>query len=85
VVASFLIELTWVSFLGILNGAIVGVGFHYALYDRFLREEGAEFLMPWGEISLVVFGAYILTLISTIWPVLKAASISPAEALRDVQ
>jgi len=85
VVSSFLIELTWISFLGILNGALVGIGFHYALYDRFLREEGASFVMPWAEISLIVFGAYLLTLIATIWPVLKAASISPAEALRDVQ
>ncbi|MEE3083321.1 MAG: FtsX-like permease family protein [Candidatus Thermoplasmatota archaeon] len=85
VVSSFLIELTWISFLGILNGALVGIGFHYALYDRFLREEGASFMMPWAEISMIVFGAYLLTLIATIWPVLKASSISPAEALRDVQ
>ena len=49
VVATFLIELSWVSFLGILNGALVGVGFHYALYDRFLKEDGAEFIMPWNE------------------------------------
>jgi len=84
VVATFLVELSWVSFLGILNGALVGVGFHYALYDRFLKEEGAEFIMPWNEIALIVLGAYILTLIATLWPVRKAASIRPAEALRDV-
>ena len=85
VVSSFLIELSWVSFLGILNGAVVGIGFHYALYDRFLREEGASFLMPWAEISMIVVGAYALTLLATVWPVLKAASIKPAEALRDVE
>jgi putative ABC transport system permease protein len=84
VVATFLVELSWVSFLGILNGALVGVGFHYALYDRFLKEDGAEFIMPWNEIYLIVIGAYILTLLATLWPVRKAASIRPAEALRDV-
>ena len=84
VVATFLVELSWVSFLGILNGALVGIGFHYALYERFLKEDGAEFIMPWDEIFLIVIGAYLLTLIATIWPVRKAASIRPAEALRDV-
>jgi len=84
VVATFLVELSWVSFLGILNGALVGVGFHYALYDRFLKEDGADFIMPWNEIYLIVIGAYILTLIATLWPVRQAASIRPAEALRDV-
>ena len=83
VVAAFLIELSWVSFLGILNGALVGVGFHYALYERFLKEDGAEFIMPWAEISMIVFGAYLLTLIATLWPVRQAASIRPAEALRE--
>ena len=83
VVATFLVELSWVSFLGILNGALVGVGFHYALYDRFLKEDGADFIMPWNEIYLIVIGAYVLTLLATLWPVRKAASIRPAEALRD--
>ena len=84
VVATFLVELSWVSFLGILNGALVGVGFHYALYDRFMKDDGADFIMPWTEIYLIVIGAYVLTLIATLWPVRKAASIRPAEALRDV-
>ena len=84
VVAAFLVELSWVSFLGILNGALVGIGFHYSLYERFLKDDGAEFLMPWAEISAIIIGAYALTLIATVWPVLKAASIRPAEALRDV-
>lgn len=85
VVAGYLTELTWVSLLGILNGAIVGVGFHYQLYVKFLKDEGAEFVLPWGQISLIVFGAYLLTILATVWPVRKAASIHPAEALRDIE
>ncbi len=84
VVATFLVELSWVSFLGILNGAMVGIGFHYALYERFLKEDGADFIMPWNEIFLIVIGAYLLTLLATLWPVRQAAKIRPAEALRDV-
>ena len=84
VVAGFLVELSWISFLGIFNGALVGIGFHYALYERFLAEDGAPFLLPWMEIWTIVIGAYVLTLLATVWPVRTAATIRPAEALRDV-
>lgn len=85
VVAGYLTELTWISLLGILNGAAVGVGFHYQLYIKFLKDEGAEFVLPWQQISLIVIGSYLLTLLATIWPVRKAANIHPAEALRDIE
>jgi putative ABC transport system permease protein len=85
VIAGYLTELTWVSLLGILNGAAVGVGFHYQLYIKFLKDEGAEFVLPWGQISLIILGAYLLTILATAWPVRRAASIHPAEALRDIE
>jgi putative ABC transport system permease protein len=84
VVASFLIELSWVSLLGILNGASIGIAFHWSLYKRFIEPEGGEFMMPWAEVTAVVLGAYLLTLLATIWPVRLAAQITPAEALREV-
>jgi putative ABC transport system permease protein len=85
VVAGYLVELTWISLLGILNGAVVGIGFHYQLYVKYLRDEGAEFILPWQQISGIILGAYLLTLLATTWPVMKAASIHPAEALRDIE
>jgi putative ABC transport system permease protein len=85
VVAGYLAELTWVSLLGILNGAVVGVGFHYQLYVKFLKDEGAEFVLPWGQITMIILGAYLLTVLATAWPVRRAASIHPAEALRDIE
>jgi len=85
VVAGYLAELTWVSLLGILNGAVVGIGFHYQLYVKFLKDEGAEFVLPWGQITIIILGAYLLTVLATAWPVRKAASIHPAEALRDIE
>ena len=85
VIAGYLTELTWVSLLGILNGAAVGVGFHYQLYVKFLKDEGADFVLPWGQITLIILGAYLLTILATAWPVRRAASIHPAEALRDIE
>jgi putative ABC transport system permease protein len=85
VVAGYLVELTWISLLGILNGAVVGIGFHYQLYVKYLRDEGAEFILPWQQISGIILGAYLLTLLATTWPVMRAASVHPAEALRDLE
>ena len=85
VVSGYLAELTWISLLGILNGAVVGIGFHYRLYVKFLKDEGAEFVLPWGQIAVIILGAYLLTVLATAWPVRRAASIHPAEALRDIE
>jgi putative ABC transport system permease protein len=84
VIGGYILELTWVSLMGIINGVIVGVGFHWYLYTKFWRERGEEFSMPWVSISLIVAGAYILVLLATAIPVRRAASIQPAEALRDI-
>ena len=82
VIAGFLVEIAWVSVLGIINGVLVGIGFHHALWERYLREEGAEFILPWSAIATVAFGALILTLLATAAPVRRASLVEPAEALR---
>ena len=82
VVSGFLAEIAWISVLGILNGVLVGIGFHHALWDRYLREEGAEFLLPWVSIMVVAIGALVCTLLATAAPVRRASRVSPAEALR---
>ena len=44
VTASFLIEVSWVGVLGILNGVLVALGFHYSLYRAFWEDQGADFV-----------------------------------------
>jgi putative ABC transport system permease protein len=83
VTISFLIEVSWVSVLGMLNGVIVAIGFHRALYTAFWQSQGAEFTLPWDSILIVFFGGWLLVLIATAVPVSRAAKISPAAALRD--
>ena len=83
VTVSFLIEVSWVSVLGMLNGVIVAIGFHRALYTAFWQSQGAEFTLPWNSILMVFFGGWLLVLIATAVPVSKAAKISPSAALRD--
>ncbi|MDP6010388.1 MAG: ABC transporter permease [Candidatus Poseidoniaceae archaeon] len=84
VVGGYLLELSWISLLGILNGLVVGIGFHWYLYERFWKDEGAAFTLPWVTLLWVVIGAWLLILAATAIPVRRAASIHPAEALREI-
>jgi putative ABC transport system permease protein len=84
VVLSFLIEVSWVAVLGILNGVIIAVGFHRALYVAFWEEQGAAFSLPWSTILLVVFGGWILVLLATLVPIRSATKVPPSAALRDI-
>jgi len=84
VVSGYLIELTWVSLMGIINGVMVGIGFHWYLYTKFWQERGEDFSMPMQSIIFIVLGSYFLVLLATIVPVARAAKILPAEALRDI-
>ena len=84
VLFGYLLELTWISLLGMLNGVLVAVAFHYQLYRTFWQEQGEVFTMPWGQIALLVAISYALVLLSTAVPVRRASRIHPAEALRQV-
>ncbi len=82
VVHGFVAEISWISVLGVVNGVLVGIVFHHALWDRYLREEGAAFVLPWGSIAAVAVGALLFTMLATAAPVRRASMIEAAEALR---
>ena len=81
VMSSMLIEVSWTSLMGIINGALVAVGFHVALHSTFWKEQNVDLILPWQEIILIIIGGWILVMISTIIPVKRAVSISPSEAI----
>ena len=83
VMLSFMIEVSWVAVLGIINGVVIAIGFHRALYVAFWEEQGASFSLPWPTIILVVFGGWILVLLATAAPIKRATSIPPSAALRE--
>ena len=84
VMLSFLIEVSWVAVLGILNGVIIAVGFHRALYVAFWEEQGAAFSLPWSTILMVVFGGWILVMLATLIPIRSATKVPPSAALREI-
>ena len=77
-----LVEVGWVSMLGIINGVIVALMFHVGLHSAIWEEEGAALVLPWGTVWLVLFGGVILVFLATISPVRAASRIEPSEALR---
>ena len=74
VMKTMLTEISWISLLGLLNGAIVAMAFHVALHRTFWEEQGADLILPWFEVTSVVLADGFLFLIATIIPVRKAYS-----------
>ena len=81
VLRTMLTEISWISLLGLINGALVALAFHVALHTTFWEEQGAELILPWFEVTAVVLGGWILVLLATFIPVRKATQITPSEAL----
>ena len=60
VMKTMLTEISWISLLGLLNGAFVAIAFHIALHRTFWEEQGADLILPWFEVIAVVLGAGFL-------------------------
>ena len=64
-----------------INGAIVALGFHLALYQTFWEEQGAKLILPWIEVFAIIIGGWFLVILATWVPVKKATRITPSESL----
>ena len=84
VTATFLVEVSWVGLLGILNGVLVAIGFHRSLYNSFWKDQGADFALPWSSIITVLVGGWLLIIMATLVPIRAASKIPPSAALRDL-
>ena len=82
---SMIIEVSWTSLMGIVNGALVAIAFHVALHSTFWEQQNVDLILPWSQIFLIVIGGWVMVLIATIIPVRKAISISPAEAISAIE
>lgn len=82
VLRMFSIEVSWVAVLGMLNGLVIGYGFHLVLYTALWKDEGVAFAFPWlSTLAVFVFG-WLVVLVTTAFPVRQAANIPPSAALR---
>ena len=83
ILASYLIESSFISLLGILMGVGLGTLLSINLVDEFAQEvPGLTFAVPWSELGIIIVLAYLFSLLTTFLPARQAAGIYPAEALR---
>ena len=82
---SFLVESSFVSLLGVIIGALLGLILSYnAVVD--IREEQAidtiRFAIPWAQMAVILSLTYLFSLLATYVPARQASKVYPAEALR---
>lgn len=85
VAASFLLEAMVVAVLGILAGLTLGIILSRNLISSPEFSGGTEFtsfVVPWGQLGVMIGIALVAAAIMTIVPSRKAASVPVAEALR---
>ena len=80
----FSVEVSWVAVLGLLNGLVIGYGFHVMLYNALWKAEGAVFSFPWLGTGFLFLLSWAVVLFTTSLPVRRAAAIPPSAALRAV-
>lgn len=84
ILKAFLLETSFMSLLGIAVGTLMGLGISYTIFEWGGFSKMSVFVIPWGEILMVLLIAFSITLAATLPPSRGAARLAPAEALRRV-
>ena len=83
VLASFLIESSYISLLGILIGVGLGLVVSVNVYLQLFDSDGLQgLIIPWASIALIILISLGATLLSIVPPSRRASMIAPAEVLR---
>ena len=80
---SFLMESSFIALLGIAIGLSTGLITSFNLVQDIQSDErDVSLVIPWLRVVIIVGGAYLFSLVTTILPARQAAGIAPADALR---
>ena len=67
------------------NDGVVGMMFHVRLHGALWADQGVDMALPWGSALAVLFGGMVLVSLAVAWPIRRATSIAPSEALRSLE
>jgi putative ABC transport system permease protein len=82
---SFLIESSFISLTAIVVGTGLGLAVAYSVISDSRRTpswENMSFVVPWETLGIIFLAVYLVALLTTFVPALRASRIYPAEALR---
>jgi putative ABC transport system permease protein len=82
---SFLLESSFISLTSIFVGTALGLAVAFNVINDSRRTpswENMSFVVPWGTLGIIFLAVYLIALLTTFVPALRASRIYPAEALR---
>ena len=79
---AFLMESSFIAILGLVLGSLVGLWQSYRFFVTEKTLGTVVFHVPVVELSLILLGSYVATLLTTYLPARAASRVAPAEALR---
>ena len=79
----FLIESSFITFLGIVVGIFLGTLQSWLIFREISKElEGAKFVVPIGDVGVLIAITVIASILASVIPANEASKTYPAEALR---
>lgn len=79
---AFVLESGFVAFEGIVVGMVLALITAGQLIGNGDFGRGVEFIIPWGQLAILLSSALVAALAATAWPAQQASQIPPAVALR---
>ncbi|MEA3135938.1 MAG: putative transport system permease protein, partial [Thermoplasmata archaeon] len=80
----FFIEVSFTLLLGALIGLACAIVVTYGLWFSIIRDLNYPYVIPWGEIGILLAVSYAVALLATAAPIRRSSKVAPAEALRYV-
>jgi putative ABC transport system permease protein len=83
--AAFLLESSFVALTAIAAGTVLGLVLGYNIIADVGAQPGWDalaFVVPWSSLAVIFATVYVVALLTTLAPAMRASHVQPAEALR---